>query len=173
MQVTDPIELGMLLGQVVGEFGERFGRADPYAHRQPGPLPDTGADQLAHSDGTAIQLHHGFDPQEGLVDAVDLQLRAEIAQDAAHPVAHVAIERVVGREGQDAVLPGQLLQLKPRGAHLDTERLDLVAAGHGTAIVVREHHHRDAFESGLKDALAGDVEVVDVHQRKLRCGGHG
>ncbi len=67
----------------------------------------------------------------------------------------------------------QVPDLEVGRAHLDAQGLGLVRAGHGTAIVVGQHHHRDPLQGGVEDPLAGDVEVVAVHQGVLGTGAEG
>ena len=95
MEVAHAVENVVLLGQVVGELRQRLGRPDTNAHRQARPLLDAVTHLLPHGNGTTIKVGDHLDAQEGLVDAVDLQVRRIVAQDAGHPVAHVAIQRIV------------------------------------------------------------------------------
>ena len=71
------------------------------------------------------------------------------------------------------MLAGQVLHLEPWHPHLHAQRLDLVAARNSATVVVRKNDNRCVFQTGLENAFAGDVEVIDVHQRKLRRGRHG
>ena len=176
VQVAHAIESRVLFGQVVGELGQGLGGADAGAHRQPGPLADALAHALAHGDATAVVPQHGLDAQKALVDAVDLDVGGEVAQDADDAVAHVAVQRVVGRQRQNAVLGGQRFHLEPGRAHLHAQGLDLGAAGDRAAVVVGQHDHGHARQPGLKDPLATDIKVIDVDQRELRrdrLGGGG
>ena len=83
-------------------------------------------------------------------------------QDAHHAGRQVAIELVVGGLGNQSHrgCPGR--DLEPGDAHLHAECFGLLAQCHHTAVVVGEHHNRLAFQAGVKDALAGGEETVDV-----------
>ena len=173
VQVAHAVKSRVLFGQVVGELGQGLGRADAGAHRQPRPLPDAFAHALAHGNTAAVVPQHGLDAQEALVDAVDLDVGGEVAQDADDAVAHVAVQRVVGRQRQNAVRGGQLFHLEPGRAHLHAQGLDLGAAGHRATVVVGQHDHGHAGQPGLKDPLATHIKVIDIDQRELRRGRHG
>lgn len=49
-------------------------------------------------------------------------------------------------------------------AHLDAQRFGFIAAAHHTAIVVAEHHDRQAAQLGPEEAFAADIEVVAIDQ---------
>jgi len=108
-------------------------------------------------------------PQKAFIDAVDFLIRAEAAQDAHHPIAHIGIKRIVAAVGNDPVLFSHFAHLIPRFGHRHAQRFDFIAARHRTTIVIRQHHHRLAFELGLKHALAGNVEIVHIDERN-HCG---
>lgn len=72
-----------------------------------------------------------------LIDAIHLNCRYHRLDQAHHAFAHVAVQRIVGGERDNAVLPELMLDLEIRLAHLD-ERLRVVAACDHTAIVVSE-----------------------------------
>ena len=57
---------------------------------------------------------------------------------AHHAVAHVAVERKVGREGDESGFFLQVADLEPGRAHLDAQRFGFVRAGNGAAVVVSE-----------------------------------
>ena len=57
---------------------------------------------------------------------------------AHHAVAHVAVEREVGRQGDQAGLFLQMADLEPGLAHLDAQDLGLVGSCDGAAVVVSE-----------------------------------
>lgn len=69
-----------------------------------------------------------------LIDAVHLNGRYHCLNQAHHTLAHVAVQRIVGRERGNAVLLELVLDLEIRLAHLD-EGLRVVATGNDTAIV--------------------------------------
>ena len=67
-----------------------------------------------------------------------------------------------------AVQQCQVFEGEPRRTHLHAQRLHLVGASHGAAIVVGQHHHGHVLQTWLKHTLATDIKIVDVHQSKLR-----
>jgi hypothetical protein len=173
MKIAHAVEYGVLLGEVVGKFGQSLGRPTSDTHGQTCPLFDPLTHLPAHGWDATVQVRDRFDAQEAFVNAVHLDVRGEVPQDGDHPVAHVTIQNVVGGEGQNAVLACQIFHLEPGRAHRHAQRLDLIASGDSTAVVIGEHHERHAFQLGLEYALAGDVEVVHVHQGELWWGRHG
>jgi hypothetical protein len=100
-------------------------------------------------------------------------VRGKVAQHSRGAVAHVVVSGVVRREGQDAVLPGQPLHLEPRRSHLYAQRLHFGGAGYPAAIVVGLHDHGHVLKLWREDAVAGEIKVVDVHQRKHGYASHG
>src|SRR6266849_3321820 len=65
----------------------------------------------------------------------------------------------------------QVADLKRRDAHRNAQRLGLVRASDHDAVVVAEHNDRLPVELGVKDPLAGDVEVIAVHEGEDRRHG--
>ena len=63
---------------------------------------------------------------------------AQASGQAHHAVAHVAVQREVGRQGDQARLLLQVTDLEPGRAHADAQGLGLVGAGDGAAVVVSE-----------------------------------
>lgn len=94
-QITHTVEHRVLLGQVVGKLGQCFGWPKPRTHWKACPLPDAVAHGMPHGRWTSIKMRDRFHPQKAFVDAVDLGVRAELLEDVHHPVANVAIQRVV------------------------------------------------------------------------------
>lgn len=67
----------------------------------------------------------------------------------------------------------ELAELEVRRVCLDADDSDLVTAGNSAVVVVKQHDHRSALQSGLEDAFAGAVEVVAVDEGELEGGaGH-
>jgi hypothetical protein len=114
----------------------------------------------------AAQVHKAF------VDAVNLLRVAQACSQAHHAVAHVAVQRKVGRQGNQAGVALEFAQLEVRRAHLDTQGFGFVTAGNGATIVVGQHDHRPALQPGLEDAFARDVKVVAVDEGE-HGEGHG
>src|SRR5690606_29130649 len=127
------------------------------AHPAQHALADPGAD-LAPRAGQPGQV------QEAFVDGIDFLGRGELADDAHHPVAHVAIQGEVGGNGNQA--PGlQVADAEPGSAHGDAHGLGLGRARDGAAVVVGQHDDGLAFQRGPQNAFAGAIEAVAVDQR--------
>ena len=86
----------VLLGQVVGEFGSGFGAPDANAHRQANPAGHAFTNFLpVVSEAAFANASHAIQAEEGLVNAVHLDIGREIPQDRYSTVAHVCIELIV------------------------------------------------------------------------------
>jgi hypothetical protein len=95
---------------------------------------------------------------------------AQACGQAHHAVAHVAVEREVGREGDESGFIFEVADLEPGRAHLDAQRFGFVRAGNGAAVVVGEDDERAVLQPGLEDAFAAAVEVVAVDEGELGAG---
>ncbi len=134
------------------------------------PLSDSPSSPLQHprpqdqtQGGQARGLPWG-EAQKGLVDGIDLLLRAELADDLHEATAHVAIEGIVGGQGAVLVLGQEIPDFKEGLAHAVAQGLGLGAARHATAVVVGEHHNRAVAQVIVEDPFATDVEVIGVDQ---------
>jgi len=110
-------------GDGVGQLGEGLGGADADASRDADPLVDASADlpSAAHQvAGDAAQVNEAF------VDGIDLLRVAQACGQGHHAVAHVAVKREVGRQGDQARVAFQLTQLKVGRAHLDAQGFGFV-----------------------------------------------
>ena len=95
-----------------------------------------------------------------LINAVDLRRWHHRLNQAHDPLAHVAIQRIVRRERNNAVLLQPLLDLKIRLAHFH-KRLGVITAGDHTAIVIAEHHDGDFGQIRPEHPLAtGIIETM-------------
>ena len=74
---------------------------------------------------------------KGFINAVDLKRRDHGFDDGHDALAHVAVQRVVAAERDDAVTAQVVFDLKIRRAHLH-EGLGIVAARDYAAVVVSE-----------------------------------
>ncbi|MNI46158.1 hypothetical protein D3C73_1006070 [compost metagenome] len=148
---------------MVGQLGQGLGGCDANADR------DTGAAQnLAANPST--QYVQAFDTgQVGkrLIDAVDLDRRHHRLDQRHHPLAHVAIQGIVRREGDDALLAELVLDLEIRLAHFH-EGLGVVAARDDAAIVVRQDDDRNLGQVRAKHPLATCVKTVAVDKTEDR-----
>ena len=143
----------MFLGNAAGGLGECFGGADADADRDAGPLPCTvrriWAARASHGVvGKAAEIEERF------IDGIDFDARGELLERLHHPLAHVAVERVVARKHGDAVPDDLRPYLEIRIAHLEAEGFGLVAAGDDAAVVVRQHDDRPRADGGVEDPLA-------------------
>ena len=97
----------MLFGNVICELCQCLGRTYADTHRQSRPLSDALPDLLTVSRRDlpfkAGQIEKAF------IDGIDFLIGAEHRQDAHDAVAHVGIQRIVGRISDDAVLSGKSL----------------------------------------------------------------
>jgi hypothetical protein len=132
-QQTHAAAIGVLLGETVGDLGERLAGRDPDRYRNPGPLSH-GAAQLAGM-GFKACLEAG-EAKERFVDRVDFQIGREARDRAHHATAHVAVERVIRAADDDTGRFEAVAAQVPRVAHHDAERLGLIAAGDHAAIIV-------------------------------------
>ena len=110
-----------------------------------------------------IQFSHPVQIGEHLVDAVHLHRRYHGFDQAHDPFAHIAIQRVVGGEGHDAVLLERVLDLEIRCAHFD-EGLGVVAVGDHAAVVVAQNHNRGSGQVWAEHAFATSVETIAINQ---------
>ena len=127
-------------------------------------MPNLLAHHLTVRDQiTRLKTRH---PQKTLIDAVGFLIRRKCRQHPHHSIAEIGIEFVITRERYNAVLPGKTLQFEPGGSHRDAKCLDLGTAGNRTTIVVGENYNGPPFELGLKNALAGNIEIIAIDQGK-------
>ena len=102
-----------------------------------------------------------------LIDAVNLNGGHHRLNDAHDPLAHIAIKRVIGREGHDAVTAQFVFDLEIRLAHLH-ERLRIVATGNYATIIVTENNDRNLGQVRAKHTLAARIKAVAVNQAEYR-----
>ncbi len=87
-------------------------------------------------------------------------------EDGHHPLGHVCIKGVVGREDGNVVFFHESLALKQGCAPFDPEFFHFVRSGDNAAVVVAEHDYRFALQVRSKHPLAGDVKVIAVYQHE-------
>ena len=102
---------------------------------------------------------------EALVDAVDLLLGPEPSGDRRHPVAHVAVEREVGRQGDDAGVRQLADWISNQGAPMAMPRAlaSLLLAIAQPSLLLSTITGRPS-RLGRNDPLAAHIEVVAVDQ---------
>jgi len=129
---------------------------------------------LADGAGAAHQVTaDAAEVNKAFVDGIDLLVVAQACGQAHHAVAHVAVEREVGRQGDESGFFFEVADLEPGRTHLDAQRFGFVRAGNGAAVVVGEDDERAVLQPGLEDAFAAAVEVVAVDEGELGRGGWG
>ncbi|MCY1309380.1 hypothetical protein D9M70_594700 [compost metagenome] len=135
------------------------------------PLQDAFTDRPGPLHQVAA---HPLKSDEGLIDRIDLLGWAQPRSQAHHPVAHVAVQREVGRQSHQTRFLLQMLDPEPRCSHLDAQVLGFVGARDGAAVVVGENDDRPAVQAGTEHPLARDIEIVaidqGVHGRIARIG---
>ena len=60
----------------------------------------------------------------------------------------------------------QIIQLEPRPAHGNTQRLDFGTSRHDTAVIVGENNNRDMKQFRVKQLFATCVKVIAIDQGK-------
>jgi len=105
-------------------------------------------------------------PDKGLINGIDLNLRLQLSEDVHYPLRHITVQGVVGGEDFDLVAVDQGLAAEIWLTHLDTQRLGFVGSGDDAAIVIGEHHYRLSLKLRLENPFTGDIEVVAVNQGK-------
>ena len=113
----------------------------------------------------------GWQTREGFIDGIHLQLRHLLLQQSHHPLAHIAIEGVVGAAHHHLLIAQAIRHLEIGRAHGNAQLPGLTAAGHDAAIVIGEHHHRLALQRWIKQLLARGIEVVAINQSQRCCHG--
>ena len=162
-----------LLGGHVRKLGERTGRCDPHADRDPQAPSQGRADVPAEPfQRLGIVCDSARDLQEGLVDAADLQFRGEAVEDAHRASRHVAVQLVVAGDGVQPEPFGLWPQLEPGAPQVEADRPGLLAGGDDHAVVVAQHDDRHPLEGRVEHPLEGHVCRVHVdvgdHRRRLR-----
>jgi len=112
-----------------------------------------------------IKITNASQISKRLIDAVHLNRRHHRLDQAHHALAHVAVQRIVGRERHNALLLELVLDLEIRLAHLD-ERLRVITTSDYAAIVVAQHHNGHLRQVWPEYALAAGIEAVAVDQCK-------
>ncbi len=152
------------LGNPVGHFRQHLAGGQANGDRQAEVVADAAA-QLC-GPGAEVAAAWARQPREGLIDRIHLQLRNERLEAAHQPLAHVAIEGVVGAAHHHTVagqVPGDL---EVGLAYANAQLPRFAAARHHAAVVVGEHHHGPADQGWIEGLLAGGIEVVGIDQRQ-------
>ena len=152
-------ELGIALAELRCDLRQCLGGSDAHGHRDGGLPPAFPGDLL----GVLVEINlHPVQVQEGLVDGVDLDGRGVIPQYLLHPSGHIAVQREIPGEDMDMVPFHDIPYLEEGIAHLDAERLGLVAPCHRAAVVVAEHDDRPPVQFRTENPFARGEEIVAV-----------
>lgn len=164
LEPMNPIPGLFFLDKSVGHFRQGLGRRDTDGYGDPGMLFDRFADR--NTETLQIVIGHMVHIQEGLVDAIALELRDKTAQDGHHPVTEIAIELVVRGKDLDLPLLDQFADHMGGGTHLDAEGLGLFGARDRAPIVIAEDDDRPPLELRIEDPLAGGIEIIAINERE-------
>ena len=159
MHVAATLQFRVALAELRGDLREGLCRGDADGHRDGCLSPALPGDLL----GVLVEVHvHPIQVQERFVNRVDLDGRGVAPEHLLHPSRHVAVQREIPGKHVDMVLLHDVPYLEEWIAHLDAERLGLVAPGHRAAIVVREHDDRLPVQLRTEDPFARGEEIVAV-----------
>ena len=167
---------GRMLGQAIGNFGEHFGGGDANGHWQAQPLAHGLTQGLTPAGEIGAGPTAGPWPVQNakrLINGINLQLFHPGLQGGHQPLAHVAIEAVVGTAHDHAMALQLGLHLEKGGPHGNAKGPGFSAAGDDAAVVVGEHHQRPAHNGGIEQRLTGGIKVVAVDQNNGQGSGSG
>jgi hypothetical protein len=154
-----------VLCPLVSQLGQRFGAGDAHADGDTN-IPGNGS--LYGPAKLQQVFRSSFDPQEGFVDAVNLQPGGVPAQQFHDACADVAIELVIAGLRNQAPFLRTRGELEPGLAGRDAKGLGFRGAGDGAAVIVGEYDQRFSLEGGIEGAFGAGVKAVHVHVRNLR-----
>ena len=163
IEQADAVVLRILLGDTVGDLGERLGLGYPHTGGDAGPLQYGLADMGAV--GRQVVIVEAVETQERFVYRIYFGSGRESGEDAHHPARHIAVEGIVGGEYCYIVLLYQLFELVGGFTHRDAQCLGLVGASYDAAVVIAQYYDGTPYESGIEYPFAGAVKVVAVNQR--------
>ena len=161
-EVEDPGVLPIPLGDVVRHFGQHLAGGETDGNGQTQVVADPAAQ--GRGPGDEVTVVRPGQADEGFIDRIDLQLGDEGLQAAHQPMAHVAIEGVVGAAHDDTVPLELVGDLEVGLAHANAELPGLTAAGDHAAVVVGEHHDGAAEQCWIEGLLTAGIEVVGIDQ---------
>ncbi|MNX93618.1 hypothetical protein D3C86_1258080 [compost metagenome] len=146
---------------VVGQLGQGLRGRDADSHR------DAGAAQYFATDLAAerVQAFYARQIGERLVNAIHLHRRHHRFNQSHYSLTHVAVECVIGRKRNDAVLPQLVFDLKIWLAHFH-EGLGIIAARDNTAVIVGQDHYRHLCQVWAEHPFAAGVKAVAIDQAK-------
>ena len=122
-------------GDVVGQFGQRFGGRNANARGQAKPPPHTFT-QILGFGLHGLQRRLAAPLHKALVDGVHLVLLSHAFDERHHAIAHVAVQSKVGRKRHQTCFALEVAYLEPRRPHGNAQGLGLVAACNGATVIV-------------------------------------
>lgn len=163
--------------EVVGGFGEGFGRGDADTDSDACPLIDAGAyffSPLGRGHSGVVLGRITGDVEKGFVYAIDFHVAGNVFERVHDAAGYVGVEGVVGGKGDEPPALGFGLQLKVGGTHFYAQRFCLGASGDDAAVIIREDDDGLILQIGAKDSFATGKEVVAVNEGvQAAHGGQG
>lgn len=75
--------------------------------------------------------------EERFIDRIDFLIRTVLANQRHHPVRHIRIERVIGRQCNETCRVFKVTYFEPRRAHRNAECLGFWRTRHGASVIIR------------------------------------
>lgn len=166
-QVKDASLFGVLFGEVVGCFGEGFGRGDADADSDACPLIDAGSHffpPLGRGHSGVVLGRITGDVEKGFIYAIDFHVAGNVFERVHDAAGYVGVEGVVGGKGDEPPALGFGFKLKVGGTHFYAQRFCLGASGDDAAVIIREDDDGRILQIGTEDSFATGKEVVAVNQ---------
>lgn len=157
----------MLFGEVVGGFGEGFGRGDANTDSDACPLIDAGAHffpPLGRGHSGVVLGRITGDIEKGFVYAIDFHVAGNVLECIHDTAGYVGVESVVGGKGDEPPALGFRFQLKVGSTHFYAQRLCLGASGDDASVIIGEDDDGRILQIGAKDSFATGKEVVAVNE---------
>lgn len=167
-EVQNATGLFAFLGNVIGGFRQGLCRRNADRDRDAGVLINLLLNRPAKFTERFSMTVQG---EEGFVDGIDFHFRAHFAQGHHHSARHIAVEGVVRRFQNDVVTFDNVASLKNGNGHFDAQGFGFIRARYDATVEVGEDYDRSVAQSVVEDALARDVKIVAIDQRK--DVGHG
>src|SRR5690606_29054529 len=102
--------------------------------------------------------------KKSLIDRIELYGRCISAQGFLHPPGHIAVKNKIERKNGYLVFLHQTSDLKYTKTQFYAQLFGLVAARHGTTVVVGQDNYRVTVQTGIEHPLATHEKVVAIGQ---------
>lgn len=143
---------GIFLGILHRHLCQSLCRGHANAHRHTYPAAHLGGELLSpffYAVGVeALKVQKRF------VDGILIHFRRLGAQRGHDAGRQIGIKHIIARKGHYAATPIEVLQLKPRRAHLHPHGFALCRTCHHTPVVVAQHHKRRMKQVRAEHAFA-------------------